>query len=182
MLLALSGMAIIGSAIASMLLAVSYGTQSDKDLRSLVTKQMSLRARLSAAIRESTIVLEQGDGTLFLWVHDTDDSGNPNLDEIVLIAFDDDAQTLVAYRAPASPSSNPEYDLASSFTTQTAGVRGSTDFPETRWGSGIAGFETALDSAAAQEARLVSFRLTMQAGDQQDIAVGAAALRNGGAE
>ena len=182
MLLALSGMALIGSAIASMLLAVSYGTQSDKDLRSLVTRQMALNARLSAAVRESSMVLEQGDGYLFLWGADTDESGTPNLDEIVPIEVDTAAQTLTAYRAPATPSANPAYDLAASFTTQTAGVKGGADFPAVRWASDVADFELTLDHATTQEARLVSYRLTLQAGEQQDVAVGAAALRNGGEE
>lgn len=182
MLLAISGMALIGSAIASMLLAVTYGTQTDNDMRSVVTKQMTLRARLSAAIRESTMVLEEGDGYLFLWVHDTDESGHPNLDEIVLIEYDAESETLNTYRAPDAPGANPEYDLASSFSTQTAAVKGDADFPATRWASGVVAFETTLDHATAQQGRLISFRLTLATGGEQQVAVGAAALRNGGDE
>lgn len=182
LLLALSGMALIGSAIASMLVAVTYGTDTDKDMRTLVTKQMTLRARISAAIRESTMVLERGDGYLYLWVHDTDESGNPNLDELLLFEFDAGTQTFSTYRAPDAPSANPEYDLASSFTAQTVGVRGNADFPATRWASGVTGFETTLDNATVQDARLISFRLTLAAGEEEGLAVGAAALRNGGDE
>lgn len=182
MLLALSGMALIGGAIASMLVAVSYGTKTDKDLRSLVTKQMALRGRLSATLRESAMVLEQGDGYVFLWTFDKDGSSAPNLDEIVLIEFDAGAETLSAYRAPATPTANPEYDLAGDFAAQTAGVKGGADFPSTRWGSGVADFDMTADNASVQSARLVSFRLTLRAGEETDETIGAAALRNVGAE
>ena len=52
-MLAVSGLALIGGAITSMLVAVAYGTTTDKDMRSLVTRQMALRARITAAVRES---------------------------------------------------------------------------------------------------------------------------------
>ncbi len=182
LLLALSGTALIGSAIVSMLFAVSYGTKADKDLRSLVTKQMTLRARIGAMIRESSMVLEQGDGYLFLWQHDADESGQPNLDEIALLEFDAAEQTLTVYRAPASPSSNPEYDAAGDFVSQTAGVKGGANFPAERWASGVTAFTISLDDADAQSARLVSFRLTLAAGEERDTAIGAAALRNVGDE
>ncbi|XAM00381.1 hypothetical protein OT109_03130 [Phycisphaeraceae bacterium D3-23] len=182
MMLALAGMSLIGSAIASMLVAVSYGTQADKDLRGLITKQMALRSRLSAEVRESSMVLDRGDGYLFLWINDDDESETPNLSEITLIEFDADAQALNVYQAPAAPSSDPAYDLAVSFVTQTSGVKGTADFPATRWASEISAFETTLDQGIVQSARLVSFRMTLLAGDEQDEVVGAAALRNGGDE
>jgi type II secretory pathway pseudopilin PulG len=182
LLLALSGTALIGSAIVSMLFAVSYGTKADKNLRSLVTKQMTLRARIGALIRESSTVLEQGDGYLFLWLHDADESGQPNLDEIALIEFDPAEQTLSVYRAPDSPSSNPAYDAAGDFVSQTVGVKGGADFPAERWASGITAFTLTLDDADAQSARLVSFRLTLAAGEERDTAIGASALRNVGDE
>lgn len=182
LLLALSGTALIGSAIVSMLFAVSYGTKTDKQLRSLVTKQMTLRARIGAAVRESSMVLEEGDGYLFLWVYDTDESGQPNLDEIALLEFDPAEQTLTMYRAPESPSSNPEYNAAGDIASQTAGVKGGSNFPAERWASGVTAFTITLDNADAQAARLVSYRLTLAAGDERDTAIGAASLRNLGEE
>ncbi|MFI4859903.1 MAG: hypothetical protein ACIAXF_04380 [Phycisphaerales bacterium JB063] len=182
LMLALAGISLIGSAIASMLVAVSYGTQADKDLRGLITKQMALRSRLSAALRESTMVLEHGAGYVYLWEHDADGSGTPNLSEITLVEFDADTQTLEVYRAPAAPSSDLEYDLSASFTTQTASVRATADFPATRWASGVEAFETTLDHDEAQSARLVGYRFTLLAGEESDEVVGAAALRNGGGE
>ena len=181
LMLAISGTALIGSAIVSMLYAVSYGTQADKDLRSLVTKQMALRTRVSGAVRESAVVLQQGAGYLFLWHNDTDESGTPHLDEITLIEFDGLANELNAYRAPAAPSSNPEYALADDFSTVIASLKGTADFPAQRWASDIAAFDISLDDPTAQSARLVSFRLTLTTGDEQDTAVGAAALRDTGA-
>ncbi|MEM9414200.1 MAG: hypothetical protein AAGA29_01825 [Planctomycetota bacterium] len=178
LMLALAGMSLVGSAVASMLLAVSYGTQADKNLRGLITKQMALRSRLSAAVRESAMVLEQGDGYVFLWGADADDSGTPNLSEITLVEFDSDTRTLNTYRAPATLASDPAYDLALAFTTQTAGVKGSADFPATRWASDVSGFVVTLDHATAQSARMLGYRLTLVAGDEQDEVVGAAALRN----
>lgn len=182
LLLALAGMSLIGSAVASMLVAVSYGTKADKDLRSLITKQMALRGRISAAIRESAMVLEQGDGYVFLWTFDSDGSGTPNLDEIVLIEFNAIEETLSAYRAPDTPTSNPEYDLSGDFLAQTSGVKSGADFPATRWASGISDFAVVADNASVQSARLVSYRLTLRAGEESDEVIGAAALRNGGDE
>ena len=49
LLLALAGTAVIGTAVAAMLTGVAYGTTADKDMRSLITRQMALRARVEAA-------------------------------------------------------------------------------------------------------------------------------------
>jgi len=179
LMLAVSGLALIGGAITSMLFAVAYGTTIDKDMRSLVTRQMALRARITAAVRESQMVLDQGDEYIVLWVYDSDESGKPNVEEIQLIEYVAADSELLSYRSPATAGTNTEYDLGSDFRSVTTALKGSADFPQTRWASDVTAFAFSIDEASPQDARLVSFEVTLLGGEIPDTSIGAAALRNG---
>lgn len=177
LLLALAGTAVIGSAVAMMLAGVAYGTQSDKDLRTLVTKQMATRARIEAEVRESRMVLDQGTGYLILWTEDIDESGTPNKTEIQVIELDAGTGLITRYAA-ADGITDAEYTLADDFRTTTDAYKGDATFPGEQWTSGVSTFTITLDDADPQAARLVSFRIGLINGDIPATLIGAAALRN----
>jgi len=178
LLLALAGMALIGLAIVSMLFAVSYGTNSDKDMRNLVAQRMALRARITASVRESQMVLEHGDGYLVLWIGDGDENGKPNLDEIQLLELDAVNNQLLNYAVTSELLSSPVYEFTDDFATELGRIKGGSNFPARRWADGVEGLDLTLDDADAQSARMVSYRLTLRGGQMSDVAIGAAALRN----
>lgn len=177
LLLALAGTAVIGTAVAMMLAGVAYGTQADKDMRTLITRQMALRARLEAEIRESHRVLDQGMGYVILWGEDLDDSGTPNKTELQVIELDAGTGVITRY-APAALIADAEYGFDDDFRTVTDGYNGDATFPGERWASEVASLSFTLDNADPQLARLVAFRIGLTGGEIPDTAIGAAALRN----
>ena len=185
LLLAMSSTAMIGAAIAAMLTAVSYGTSSEKSMRSLVVRNKLISARFSAAIRDAHMVLETGDNYIVLWRVDTDESETPNLGEIRWIELDTASSEIRAYEADFSGMSqaqidaaNTEFTLDADFDTATSGIRGAAVFPAEVWAGSTTGWTTTVNDPDEQQATLVSFRFQIQHEDMSDTLVGAAALRN----
>jgi len=177
MLLSLAAIGLIGGAIASMLAAVSYGTQESQDLRSFVVESKTLSARLTADVRKSRRVLHAGDDYIVLWVTDADADGSPSLHEIQRIGLNTDNQTLVSYEA-ADGAPDTEYELDDDFSDTPNNPTSNSDFPASVWGRNVTAFNITLDEPEAQDASLVSFRLTLSNGALEHVAVNAAALRN----
>lgn len=177
LLLALAGTAVVGSAVAMMLTGVAYGTTADKDMRALITRQMSLRARLEAEIRESLIVLDAGSDYLILWSGDDDEDGLPSKAEIQVIEYDPVMDRVMRY-APAPLITDESYDLAADFRTTTNSYKGDTSFPAERWAERINSFAVSLDHLDPQSAKLISFRFGMSGGEVPYTGIGAASIRN----
>jgi len=177
LILAVAITTLIGAAIASMMAAVSYGSDSSKDMRSLVARSKAVNARISAAIRGSTMVLDRGDGFLVLWTSDTDENGQPNLREIRRLDYNAAGQSISSYAAPEG-ASDVEYELSDDFEAITDGLMGGGDFPQTLWATGVSAWDLALDTPDPQTASLVSYQLTLTAGDMSDVAIAAVSLRN----
>ncbi len=179
LILALAGMGLVALGVGSIVNAAAYGTSSARDLRGVVVKEKTLTSRLGGAIRSSRRVLQQGADYLVLWKFDTNSSDAPDLSEVQMI---DRTVTgdLVSYAAPLDllPGADVAYELTTDFRTTLNAIKGTSDFPSSRWGTGVTAMALTLDAATAQEASLVSYRLTLAAGTQQTIAVGAAAPRN----
>lgn len=186
LLLTIASTALIGAAIAAMLTAVSYGTETGKDMRSLVVKNKIINARLTAAIRNSQMVLERGNDYIVLWINDDDESTLPNLGEIQYIEYDSANTRVRSYAADFSGLSeaqiaavNDEYALDADFASSTAPDRGQGHFPAEVWLNDTAAWAVTVNNADEQLASLVSFQLTLSHEQMSDIVVGAAALRNG---
>ena len=176
LLLALAGTAVIGTAIVSMLVGVTYGTQADKDLQGLITRQMALRSRIEAEIRESYLILDAGSDYLILWSGDADASDTPDKTEIQVIEYDAVTQQMMRY-APAALIAEENYALTDDFRTITDGYKGDATFPGERWAESITSFEVTLDDIDPQSARFVAMRFGMSGGEIPDTAIGAAAVR-----
>jgi type II secretory pathway pseudopilin PulG len=177
LLLALAGTAVIGSAVAAMLTGVAYGTATDKDMRSLITRQMALRARLEAEVRESRMLLDAGADYMILWSSDADDDGMPSKAEIQVIEYDAVMDRVMRY-APAPLISDVGYALTDDFRTATNSYKGDSTFPGERWAEQITSFDLTLDDIDPQSAKLVSFRFGMAGGEVPYTGIAAATLRN----
>lgn len=177
LLLALAGTAVIGSAVAAMLTGVAYGTAVDKDMRSLITRQMALRARVEAEVRESRMLLDSGADYLILWSSDADDDGSPSKAEIQVIEYDAVMDRVMRY-APAPLITDVSYALTDDFRTATNSYKGDSTFPGERWAEQITSFAITLDHLDPQSAKLVSFRFGMSGGEVPYTGIGAATIRN----
>lgn len=181
LLLALAGTAVIGSAVTAMITGVAYGTATDKDMRSLITRQMALRARVEAEVRESRMLLDSGADYMILWSGDADDDGVPSKAEIQVIEYDAVMDRVMRY-VPAPLITDVVYALADDFRTETNSYKGDSTFPGERWAEQITSFELTLDDIDPQSAKLVSFRFGMAGGEVPYTGIGAATIRNEVAE
>lgn len=190
LLLALSVTAMIGAGVAAMMLLVSSGTTERTDLRALLVKEKSVAARLSAAVRSSLRVLDQGSDYVVLWIGDTRRDDQPNLSEIRLIERLSDGR-LLCYSASFPDGWTDEqiatadtaYQLTDNFRTVTTALKSGSYFPSELWAQGVQSWTVVLD-ATPETARLLSYRMAMRAGDGSstrqplDTLIGAIALRN----
>ena len=181
LLLALAGTAVIGSAVAAMLTGVAYGTSVDKDMRSLITRQMALRARVEAEVRESRMVLDAGADYMILWSSDADDDGLPSKAEIQVIEYDAVMDRVMRY-APAPLITDVGYALTDDFRTATDSYKGDSTFPGERWAEQISSLSVTLDNIDPQSARLVSLRFGMASGEVPYTGIAAATIRNEASE
>ncbi|MEO0475744.1 MAG: hypothetical protein AAF085_07225 [Planctomycetota bacterium] len=181
LLLALAGTAVIGTAVAALITGVAYGTATDKDMRSLITRQMALRARLEAEIRESRMVLDAGADYMILWSSDADDDDLPSKAEIQVIEYDAVMDRVVRY-APAPLITDVGYQLTDDYRTLTDAYKGDATFPSERWAEQIASLAITLDDIDPQAAKLVSFRFGMAGGEVPYTGIGAATIRNEASE
>jgi len=178
LLLALAITGLIGAAIASMLTAVSYGTRSSTDIRSLVVKNKTLGARITAAVRQSAQVLDADDGYIVLWMSDLDGSGTPNLLELQRIELDTGSEQLISY-TPDPSATDVEYDIdTDDFDIVTTALIGSGDLVDELWATDVTAWTIDTDAADPPDATLVSFRLTLTAGGLSDTSVNAVSLRD----
>jgi len=185
LLLTLAITSMVGAAVAAMLSAVSYGTSSGKDMRSLVVRNKIISTRFTASIRNASMVLESGSGYMVLWLGDSDGSGTPQLGEIQYIEYDTANTRMRSYQADWTglneaqiAAVNAEYALDANFKTSTTGVRGQTYFPAEVWMNQVTSWNVTVNNADEQIADLVSFRFGLTNGEQTDELIGAAALRN----
>ena len=178
MLMALAITGLIGAAIASMLSAVTYGTSSSKDIRSLVVKNKTLSARITAAVRSSAQLLDADDGYVVLWTNDLNASGQPDLLELQRIELDADTEELTSY-TPASGAVDVAYDIdTDDFDSITSALIGSGDLEGALWATGVSQWTVDTDQADPQDAELVSFQLTMGTGSMADTSIHAVSLRD----
>lgn len=177
MMIALAITGLIGAAIASMLTAVAYGTSSSRDLRSLVVKNKTLSARITAAVRGSAQLLDAADGYVVLWTKDLNGSGVPDLLELQRIELDSGTDELTSY-TPDPSATDVAYQMTDDFDAVTTALIGGGDLEGALWATGVAQWAITFDNADPLDAGLVSFRLTLDAGGLSDTSVNAVSLRD----
>lgn len=177
LLMALAGTAVIGVAVASMMTATTYGTESSKDMRSLVARIKVVNARVGAAIRGSRLVLAEGNDFVVLWTRDLDENDAPSLLEIRRIDFDSGTGRLNAYQAPTGTTDVP-YNLSDDFEAITDVLMGTASFPAELWARDATAWAIELNHVDPQQSTLISYQLTLQTGDMSDTAINVVHLRN----
>lgn len=177
LMLATAGTAMIGAAIVSMLTAISYGTNSTKDMRALVIRHKALAARVTAAVRGSCMVLEADTDYLVLWAYDADESGTPDLLEIRRISYDAATDTVTSYVA-VDGTTDVSYTFDTDFETTTDALISADTMAGSVWASGVSQWATSLNDDDEQAATLVSYEFQLTHNDMTDWGIGAVALRN----
>ncbi len=190
LMLALAGTALVAAAIFALTSALAAGSESRTDLRELTVKHKAVAARLTAAVRQSSMVLDKGDDWVLLWVYDERDDDEPNPSELQLIERGGD-DVLSSYVLAWPPLWTEEMiaaadiplPLDTDWPAAIAGLKALSDpnqprLDRTDWATRITSFDIALEKPDVQSARFLDFRIGVQANALQDMAIGAATLRN----
>ncbi len=181
LLIGLAVVAMIGAVVAVLMTAVAYGTESQREMRQVNTRLHVVATRLTAATRSSRMVLAEGEDYIVLWLADTDANGKPNLSELKRIERDEATDTLLSYKAADDLSSEQDtiYELDSTdFDAATRAKCGSSEFPQTLLASTVTAWDIDLSDSNPQDARLVSYRLTVAINGVQNTLAATASLRN----
>lgn len=175
--MALAIVALIGTAIAGMMTAVAYGTDSDKDVRALVARNMMLTSRVNAAIRGSRMVLDADADWAVLWTRDLDGNDEPSLLEIRRLEYNATTDTFSSYAAPDG-TTDVAYSRSDDFLVITDALMGGATFPESRWADQVEAVSFSYSNADTQLARLMSYRITLGSAAMSDVVIGTVLLRN----
>lgn len=181
LLVALVITALIGSAVAAMLLSASSGTSVQAETRGFLLTQASIATRLGSTIRSSKMVLACGADYLVLWTTELNPDGMPNLSELRRIERDAATGQVRCYRAPDDLPAEQDtaYDLGTTdFEAVTRALRGTPNFLAELWSPDVTAWMVWLDKPQVQQARYVGYRLTVTRNGASETAVGGAALRN----
>jgi len=190
LLLAITITAFVGTAVASMMVSVTYGTTSRTEMRDVLVRTKVLTSRMNAAVRGSKMVLDSGTDYVVLWIADTREDGQPNISELRRIERDDSTGTITSYLADfpdawdeaTLDANDTAYDLTENFDSITQSLQSGSYFPGTTWSDHVTAWTITLDDADEQLATLMSYRLTLSIGAVTETAIGAAALRNAGSD
>lgn len=186
LMLAMAGTAFVALAIAMMMYSVSYGTDDRQDVRVQLVKDTVVTGRMSAAIRESKMILDSDDDYLILWMHDNRSDGLPNLSEIRLIERDSESNELVSHQAVFSESltaeqltaADTQYALTSNFRALTNAIKDTQAFPGEVWASQVTSLTCTLNHATTQSATAVEFQVAFTLNGKTCTTLKVAALRN----
>ncbi len=186
LLLSMMVTVMVGGAISAMLFAIARGTDDGADSRSLVIQHKVVAGRLDASIRSAKSILAIGSNYIVLWMRDSRANGSPDLSEIRRIEYDSATHSLVSYKAsfPAGytqaqiDAADTAYAINADFAATTNALKGTPNFPAEVWCQSLYGWTMSLDNLATQNARLVSYRLTIGTGTKTATVCGAAALRS----
>ncbi len=177
LLLATAGTALIGAATASMLFAVSRGTDSDTDMRSLVSRGNSVGNRLDTALRSSAQVLASNADTLVLWMADTDGDDVPALSELRRLDHDT-ANDRLQSSTIAGSATDVIYSLSDDFLAVTDTAIGNGSLDTTVWAQNLTAATWTFNHADPTAASLVGYQLTLTQGPRDHALVGTCRLRN----
>lgn len=165
MTLALSISGLVALGVASMLLAVSNGTNAGGERRTRVVRHKVLSSRIADAVRKSHRVLDSGTDYLVLWTADLDGSGTPDLAELRYLVRDTATNTLYEYQTefPADwtdaqiAAANTAYALSADFGSIAEALVGDSLFPEERWATGVSGMTISLNADTPTQTTAVTF-------------------------
>jgi type II secretory pathway pseudopilin PulG len=119
--------ALIGTAIATMMAAVSGSLASREDGRGTAIRLATTQVRLGAYIAPSRCLLDGNDGQLVLWVDDSRESNTVHASEVRWIYFDAQAGTIdvsfVDFPDTWSQSQVDEADVECTFATDYDALR-----------------------------------------------------------
>jgi hypothetical protein len=176
--------ALVALGVASILQAASYGTSSRREVRRLAVRVHEVRSRVDSAIRSARAVLATGNGYIVLWTGDTRADGHVNLSELQLIELSPTNQlTSYVTRFPASwtqaqiDAADVSYSPSADFASICQTAKNGSYFPGTLWSNDGSNFTVAPDKTPVQQAKLVTWSLSLASDLIAEPLVGSSALR-----
>ncbi|MEM7577356.1 MAG: hypothetical protein AAF328_07750 [Planctomycetota bacterium] len=180
--LALGATGFLGLAIASMLSAVAYGSQTADGLQTLVTRHQVFAGRVGNAIRESRQVLDHSATEVVLWYDDLNDNGVVEGTELMWLRFDGGDRELTMDRADLTVPGIFGAPTEPGGFTNYAFIRWGLDFvnwlEENVWARNLSACEFTLNNADPLLATLVTVTATFEENGQTDTMVHSFKLRN----
>lgn len=179
MLLALAICSLVGLTVALLLGGIGAATRESQDTRRTVVQRQVAVARLGALTRGTAMVLSKGSNHVVLWKGDMTGNGKPNLSELRRIEWDANTNEVWTYEAPSSLSAAADtaYDLTADFSAATASLAGTASFPGQTTLQEVAAWNTTLDNASTQSAKLLRVTVTLTQDTGSDNATIIAYLR-----
>ena len=177
LLLALSLLSLIATTVASVLFGFSRGTEGRQDLRRRSATADVVCNRIEAAIRPCAMLLASGERFMVLWAADSDGNSKPNLSELYRIEWDSSSGEIRAYRADGiAKADDATSELTADFNALTEDMKDAGVFPHEAIAANVRNW-TVAPQPVPQNARLISFSLTLADGDGTWPVRSAAALR-----
>lgn len=175
LLLGLVVLSLVGLAVACMLNAVVYGTDSSRNMRSLVARQSMIATRLNGVIESAHAVLAAEPGVLVLWTHDADGNAQPSADEIERIDMENGQ--LWAWTA-ANSAGTQRYALSSDFAQISDSLKQRHALTGQCWGQGVSDWTASVSTTSPTDATLVNWRLTLSDGVMSEVVAQATGLKS----
>lgn len=181
LLIALAIVSTVGLVAATSLFAHHRALESDRDLRASTVQSQLVGMRIDQAIRSARLVLARSDHVLVLWKHDHRDEDDPYLSQLHRIEWDEASGEIRSYQAPEdlSESDDESYDLHSTnFDAQTASLASQGTLVESVWTEHAEQWLLSDDGSYAFDLRLLTYRLTINAGETADARARTVAVRH----
>lgn len=179
LLLSIAVVTVVVTGAIMMLFSTISATRAEHDTRQSMVRRQVIVTRMGATLRGSSMLLGEGGNHFVLWTGDSDDSGQPNLSELLRIEWVEDEQMVRAYEADAGlpPNLDTEYEFTDNFSSITDAIAGSASFPGRTELRDVTSFELNLDEADIQSARVVELEITVQSLSGIDTSIIVARLR-----
>ncbi len=186
LMLAIVITSLVAMGVASMMLAVTYGTTTHTGLRDNMVRLKMMTGRIDAALRNARMVLASGSNYIVLWNDDTHANGVPDLSEITYIERNSATNTVTCYKVAIASgttqatinASDVTFTFADNFATQMTTNKNNGKLTGTLWGTGVTALTFTPNNATVQSSTFVSYRMTIpNGGTQTTTEIGAMSLR-----
>ncbi|MEM8783152.1 MAG: hypothetical protein AAGE65_09905 [Planctomycetota bacterium] len=182
LVLALGATGFLGLAIATMLNAVAYGSQTADGLQTLVTRHQVVAQRVGSAVRQARLIVQQTPTELLIWYDDLNEDNVLDSIELMWLRYDATERKLTMERAdlsapgvfgvPTEPSPITNYELI------RWGFELFSWLESNDWSRDMSACEFAIDNADPLLATLVTVTATFEENGQTDTMVHSFKLRN----
>ena len=182
LVLALGATGFLGLAIAAMLQAVAYGSQSADGLQALATRHQVAAARVGTALRSARQIVRATPTELTIWYDDLNADGVVDSTELMWLRYIGADRELRMERADLSAPGVFGVPVEPGPMVNYPFIRWGFDFvnwlESVVWTRDATAFSYTLDHADPLLATLITFTITLEENGQSDTMVHTVKLRN----